>query len=188
MINKLIIIPLPTRSVEWRYFIFLSFSFRRLMFDVAQIVLHLLHILIDQWQVRYCLYAAPVARAYCSQSLWNASRTGSVRYVKHLLGENSCITKDKLDWLLTPFSSQFSRQSFDQTLHMSNIRLFIAQKVGYRCNSRNWICNLGGGRPPLKFAGPQLPTLSQFQSIFHFVNALSCSGTEQDIANLKTDY
>jgi len=33
---------------------------------------------------------------------------------------------------------------------------FLAQKVGYRCNFKNWVQNLGGD-PPLKFGGPQNP-------------------------------
>ena len=32
---------------------------------------------------------------------------------------------------------------------------FIAQMVGYRCNFKNLVQNLGGGRPPIKIWGPQ---------------------------------
>ena len=35
---------------------------------------------------------------------------------------------------------------------------FIAQMVGYRCNFKNWVQNLGGD-PPLKFGGPQTPNV-----------------------------
>ena len=33
---------------------------------------------------------------------------------------------------------------------------FLAQMVGYGCNFKNWVQNLGGD-PPLKFGGPQTP-------------------------------
>ena len=34
---------------------------------------------------------------------------------------------------------------------------FLAQMVGYRCNSKNWIQNFGGGATPIKIWGPQTP-------------------------------
>ena len=35
---------------------------------------------------------------------------------------------------------------------------FLAQMVGYRCNFKNWVENLGGD-PPLKFGGPKPPNV-----------------------------
>ena len=36
--------------------------------------------------------------------------------------------------------------------------LYIAQMVGYRCNFKNWVQNLGGN-PPIKIGGPQTPNV-----------------------------
>jgi len=36
---------------------------------------------------------------------------------------------------------------------------FLAQMVGYRCNFKNWVQNLGGGQPPIKIWGPQTPNV-----------------------------
>ena len=63
---------------------------------------------------------------------------------------------------------------------------FIAQKVGYRCSFIKLVRNLGAD-PPVKIWGPENP---QFRSIFGRSPTLPvhCSRTEQDIANLKTDF
>jgi len=51
----------------------------------------------------------------------------------------------------------------------------------YRCNFTNLVQNLG--QPPIKIWGQKTPNFGQF-----FTLPVHCSGTEQDIANLKTDY
>jgi len=39
------------------------------------------------------------------------------------------------------------------------------------------------GQPPLKFGGPKTPNFSQFSTLL-----VHCSGTDQDITNIKTDF
>jgi len=45
----------------------------------------------------------------------------------------------------------------------------------------NLVQNLGS--TPLKFGGPETPNFGQFSTLM-----VHCSGTDQDIANLKPDY